>query len=1522
MNRFLLQILFLFLLVLSPAFAEAQLSANFTADVVAGCSPLVVNFHNTTTPMSGTTFDWYGVGTGVLHLTDVSGSYIAPGTYVVTLTAHNGSSSSSHSVTITVYPAPTVSFFANDTTICPGTAVTFTSTSVSGVPGPVTCTWNFGDGSAGSGSTATHTYTAPGTYNVTLSVTNSDGCVSSLTKIGYMTVYTPPVPNFSASATYFCHPPGHVVFTNATTGFGPLSYIWRFGDGSAPSPLLGPTHDYTSPGAYTVTLVATDGHGCTDSLVAPAYINVSNLAAHFTFPSSACVNTPVTFPNTSSTHLTSSWNFGDGHTSSADTGVNIFSTPGTFTVTLIISDGGSCFDTVSHTITINPGPVATFTITPAHACPPPVSVSFAATVPPGTMVSWLYGDGTSGAGTSTSHFYTHRGVDTIRMICVGATGCIDTVTQLDTLYDIQHWITATPYSGCYPLPVNFSSYQITYEPDTTAPPIPYPFPVTSYSWDFGDGSAPSSLATPSHTYTAVGTYTAVLTFVTSNGCTFHDTTTILVGSPPVATFTATPLHQCYRNNGVTLVATVVSGPIDSFVWLFSDGGGLSSPITSGFYHFTHPGIFTATLTPYYHGCPGPPFVLGSTFIIDSPMAAISDSVYCVPARRVLFRDMSLGDDTHVWIFGDGATSTLDNPIHDYPLPTLYTVTLATYNITSGCRDTAVVHINLTKPTVSFVAIDSAVCKDSIVKFVSTVTGGTVLNYAWHMSAKSADSSQPTSIDTFHVPGIYTITLITQDQNLCFDTTVKANYVLIAHPVPHFTVSPTVGCWPLTTVFTDASTDVTGTFFTNFLWTFGDGGTASVSSPSVSHTFTSAGTFTTKEIVTDNIGCKDSITQTLVTVYRPTATFSASSTHLCKWDSTLFNNLSTGIVSSLWFFGDGVTSSVTSPWHTYTATGSYTVKLVVTDVHGCTDTATAVNYISITQPHASFYMSDSVSICPPLSVVFNNTSTGGSLYSWSLGGGAVSALFSPTNLYTSTGYDTIRLIVTDMYGCHDTAYGHVNIFGYAGAFSYSPLTGCAPLLVHFNASTINVPNIIWDFADGHTSAVSYTDTISHIYSVPGGYVPKLILSDNTGCQNSSIGLDTIKVDAIYPKITTFPDPVCVGDTFFFIDSSYSYWSSIVNRLWTFNGVTSTLDSPSFYISVVGTYPVTIALADGWGCTDTMTQDIHVYDLPVITASADTIICVGDAATLTGYGGLSYTWSPPGTLGCVNCNPASASPTVVTTYTVVGKDIHGCKNWDTVTVLLRTHTFGHAAGDTEICAGMPIPLFDSGGTKYNWIPAAGLNDPHLPDPVATPTVTTNYMVIVQLAGCIPDTNYVNVIVHPFPTVDAGPDQRVVEGASAQLGATGRYIHTYKWDDPQSLNCDTCANPVATVSVTTTYTVTVASDFGCKSSDTVTVRIFCDKSQIFLPNSFTPNNDGQNDVFYPRGTGVSVVKSFRIYNRWGQMLFERSNINLNDASNAWDGWFEGDPPRADVFVYVVEAICETGEPIFIKGDVTIIR
>lgn len=1521
----------LLLICCLSVFSAKAVTSSFIADATSGCAPLVVHFTNTST--GATTYFW-DLGNGTTStLKDVSGTYLTPGTYIVKLVATGGGTSVTYTMTITVHPLPTVSFFADKTAVCPGSPVTFTSTSSGGVPGPMTYTWNFGDGFLGSGTPATHTYLTPGFYKVTLSVTNATGCSNVLSIPSFIQVYNKPLVNFAVSTSHFCSPPGAAVFTNLTTGKATLTYAWSFGDGGT-SLVTNPSHTYAAVGTYAVKLVAKDGNGCMDSLNIPGFITVADLKASFTSVSSICEGSTVSFTNTTTApYTTSNWDFGDGGTSTVTNPTHIYTTtsPTPYTVRLIVFDG-YCYDTAYHTVKVNAGPAATMIQTPLQPCPPPVSIGLKSSLT-GTTVNWIFGDGTTGTGSPVTHTFPHRGVDTIKMISIDpATGCRDTVIRIDTLYDMDLTIIDTPW-GCKPLKVHFDVTALTHAPDTLAPAHPYPFPIVSYTWGFGDGSPVTTGPPPfTHTYTAVGVYKTWVTVTTSNGCTFTDTGEVRVGVPPTVSAVIFPKRVCFHHE-INIPIKVLTGIADDYFWDFGPPTGMLEHKNDSLHmYFPIPGFFTCTVYASYNGCMSPPFVLTDTMIVDSPQAKIGIKYACKPRNVVNFTNNSLGADTYEWIFGDGtSTSTVMHPSHTYPTLGKYTVKLATYNKKSGCRDTATEEIDLTPPVIDYTADRTSVCRDEIIRITPFQVSGPPIRYFdwWLGGVHFTDTFhvKPITtifIDTYFVTGRYSPMLVVLDNLGCLDTLIKKDYLTVAKPVAKFTVSPPSGCRSLLVTFKDVSTDVSGVALTNFNWTFGDGATASVSTPTTTHIYTANGSYSVDEIVTDAIGCKDTAHFTPIVVTRPVALFSVSNPAPCAYDSIYFVNSSIDMASAFWDFGDGTTSTAISTWHVYKTAGSFTVTLVVKDVNGCTDTLRKINYINISKPTASFHMSDSFSVCPPLTVVFYNTSGSGAIsYSWSFGDGNTSAAIYPSDLYVKTGHYIVTLVATDGNGCVDTAHGAVDIFGYAGAFTYTPLKGCAPLSVHFKSNFTNVFSYIWDFADGITSAPSGVDNIDHVYTNPGAYVPKLILSDNTGCQNSSMGLDTIKVNAIYPGFTTDPSPACEKGVFYFKDTSHSYYAKVNSWFWTFNGSdTSSLMSPTNTYTLAGTYPATLIVTDDWGCSATVNSTVVVSPPPHIIASPDTVVCLGDGGTLTGYGGVSYTWEPASLVSCTNCNPTLGIPKVVTTFTVTGKDKNGCTNTDTVTLRLKYKTVSAAYGDTTVCYGVIVPLLDSGATKFTWLPEAGLSDPTIANPMASPDTTTNYMIIAQLGSCIPDTNFVKVTVYPVPLVDAGPDQTMVAGMSADIKASGSGIYSVSWGNDSTLSCNTCLTPKATPFVTTAYVITVTSEFGCPNSDTVAIHLYCDKSQIFVPNTFTPNGDGQNDVFYPRGRGISMVKSFRIYNRWGQLLFERSNIQLNDATNAWDGSFQGDLPRPDVYVYALEAVCDAGDEVNLKGDVTIIR
>jgi gliding motility-associated-like protein len=333
-------------------------------------------------------------------------------------------------------------------------------------------------------------------------------------------------------------------------------------------------------------------------------------------------------------------------------------------------------------------------------------------------------------------------------------------------------------------------------------------------------------------------------------------------------------------------------------------------------------------------------------------------------------------------------------------------------------------------------------------------------------------------------------------------------------------------------------------------------------------------------------------------------------------------------------------------------------------------------------------------------------------------------------------------------------------------------------------------------------------------------------------------------------------------------------------------------------------------------------VEIHELPDISAGADTVICLQDAAQLMGSGGISYIWSPADALSCTHCPNPLASPKVKTEYTVIGTDVHQCSDTDRVVVSLKTKVESIAGKGGEICEDETITLTASGAHHYEWSPAYLLDNSKLREPVASPRSNTKFMVVAFEGSCIPDTNFVEVIVHPKPTVKASGGTTIIAGSETPLNAEGSAIQSFLWTPSGTLDCYDCPAPLAKPIRTTTYTVIATTAFGCSDSDKVTIRVLCDNSQLFIPNTFTPNNDGQNDVFYPRGVGFDKLRAFRIFNRWGEIVFEKRDFPLNDKGSGWDGTFRGRELPPDVFMYTVEVDCEGGETMLWKGDVTIIR
>jgi PKD repeat protein len=1405
---------FVFLFCLWQPFIAKAVVAAFTVDNASGCTPLIVHFANTST--DATSYSWNLGNSTTTSVSDPSASYVTAGTYTVTLTAFNGASSSTYSMVITVYPLPTVNFSANFTTRCPGFPVTFTNSSIGGTPGAVSYTWNFGDGSTSTINSPVYAHPSPGFYNITLFATNSRGCFNSLTKPSYIHVFDPPIVNFTGSGTYICEAPSVVAFSNTSSGAAPLSYNWSFGDGAAASASFAPSHNYTMAGSYNVRLRVTDGNGCVDSLFNPGYVYVGNLTASFSSVSGVCEGTAVDFANTSSPHILRDWDFGDGFTSTDEFANHVYTAPGTYNVRLIVNDG-SCLDTVIHPITVHPIPSASFTVTPTIPCPTPVTLQYAATISPGSVATWKFLDDAVGTGTIINHTYNvgHSGtrIDTVVLTVTSSFGCIKVLERKDTTLLFMLSVEPSAKAGCAPLTTTMvpAANAVSYNPLTDEEiNVPFPYVISGYTWKYGDGSPITT--SPTHTYTAAGVYNATCTATTTIGCTAVKIFQILVGVPPVFTCTAVPTHICAGKR--VDFTSAGSSNLNSYLWDYGDGitdSGTSFSLTSHLY--MNPGKDTVKAKGYYNGCPSPEIKI--PILIDSPNAVPSFANACIPRNAVIFGDGSLGADSRLWIFGDGDTSSLPIVTHNFPALLNYTVLLTTYNIASGCRDTVGTEVKLAPPFMYFFSPDTSVCINEDVTFAAVVIGPpAAIEYHWYVDGVLAMNT-PSDVTSFpiHTQGLHDITLVILDDRGCFDTFSRYNYILTGNPIASFTASADSGCAPLLVNFPNASTGIPGCGLVSYTWDFGDGNPPVVlTTPLSSHTFTAAGTYSVSLTVTDNMGCVHTNSPLVpVKVFRPHAAFYADFNNVCMGEAVHFNNISASIVSSFWIFGDGNTSSAVSPYHTYTTSGVYTIKLVVTDSHGCNDTATLLNYIYVApSPHASFTLSDTFAVCPPLNVNFTNTSTGAATYNWNFGNSTSSVAINPSSPYITPGYYTVRLVASNLIGCRDTTYRHVNIFGYTGAFSYTPVSGCMPLPVHFSASLGSFASLVWDFGDGVTSSLALSDTISHTYPSQGFYVPKLILTDTTGCINFSIGSDTIKVDKVMPNFRITPNPVCEGSVTVFSDSSYATFSPPSSWAWSFGGgATGTGATPSYTFTLAGTHVVTLSVTNGNGCTATVTKSVHVNSIPATIAGVRSV-CLGYNTTLSNSS-PSGTWSSsaPGIAGISSTGVVSGNSvgTATITYTLSA----GCISTAVVTVYAVP---GAISGANDVCEGGTTTFTNltTGGVWTSGSPAiATVNSAGLVTGVLSGTAAITYTLG---SGCNVNKS---ITVNATPTPIAGITS-VCKNATTTLyeSLTGG---TWSSGNPSTASIDAGGN-VTGVNAGTAG-ITYAFSTGCKATTVVTVN-----------------------------------------------------------------------------------------------------
>jgi gliding motility-associated-like protein len=375
----------------------------------------------------------------------------------------------------------------------------------------------------------------------------------------------------------------------------------------------------------------------------------------------------------------------------------------------------------------------------------------------------------------------------------------------------------------------------------------------------------------------------------------------------------------------------------------------------------------------------------------------------------------------------------------------------------------------------------------------------------------------------------------------------------------------------------------------------------------------------------------------------------------------------------------------------------------------------------------------------------------------------------------------------------------------------------------------------------------------------------------------------------------------------------------------NGETLVLNPAPPKLNIIN---VVVIPFNGFGCSDTLQAAIYPI-LPLANAGPDTITCPGRPLIIgaPAVNGFTYVWSPSKYLSdSLVAQPVGKPPGPAAYVVTVTSTESGCIDKDTVNIAVFQPIEVTVSPDQTICEGEKVNLQAAGAAvTYAWSPALGLNRANVANPVAAPKTTTTYQVVgFDGHQCFTDTGFIKVLVNPKPRVNVGPDVSMATGSTYSFNPSTQYgpIVSWQWAPVDDLSCTTCSTPVVAIKKNMTYRATVTNEFGCVGIDSMNIKTFCEQTQVFIPNAFTPDGDGVNDVLLVRGKGISRVRSFRVFSRWGELVFEKTNFQPNDPAFGWDGRIRGATGPSEVYVFIADVICENDLINTYKGNVTLLK
>ncbi|MEO1413528.1 MAG: PKD domain-containing protein, partial [Bacteroidota bacterium] len=781
-------------------------TADFSADNVSGCAPLVVQFNNLSS-LNATNYSWSfpGGDPSTSTLENPVVTYNTAGTYDVVLTVSNAAGSDMVSLSnyITVDDVPSIGFSSSVN----GTTVDFTNTTTNAT----TYSWDFGDGNGSTDVNPTHIYAMDGSYTVVLTATNACGTVMLMDNVN---IGTAPNAGAMASLRSGCAPLV-VQFTDQSSS-NTTAWSWSFPGGDpSTSTLENPVVTYNTAGTYDVMLTVSNSTG-TDMLTLSNYITVDDVPS-VGFGSSAN-GAVVNFTNSSTNATTYSWDFGDGNGSMAANPTHTYAMDGTYTVTLTATNNcGSVMTT--ETVTIITPPTAGFSADNQSGCAP-LTVQFSdQSSSNATAWSWSFPGGTPATSTEQNPTVTYNdgGTYNVSLTVSNAAG-MDISTQTS-------YITVAPQ----PSP-SFTALRNDFTVNFTNTSSD----ATSYSWDFGDGNGSMDI-NPVHTYAMEGTYTVVLTATNDCGVqTSSQSVEIVLG--PLAGFSADQTEGCAPLT--VQFSDQSSGDVTTWSWSFPGGNPSTSTDQNPTVVYDTPGSYSVMLE--IETLTGSNMLVQNGFItvLSAPSPAFNTDI---SGGTVDFINNSSNATTYSWDFGDGNGSMDANPTHTYAMDGTYTVTLTATN-ECGPETISQTIVIVTPPTAGFSSDVVEGCAPLLVEF-SDESSSNATSWSWSFpGGVPATSTDQNPKVEFPNSGNYTVTL--EVTNSAGSNSIsQINYItVLAAPTASFS-----------SVVSDNQVSFTNLSSggDSYLWEFGDGNSSTEVNPT--HVYTMSGTYPVTLTVTNECG---------------------------------------------------------------------------------------------------------------------------------------------------------------------------------------------------------------------------------------------------------------------------------------------------------------------------------------------------------------------------------------------------------------------------------------------------------------------------------------------------------------------------------------------------------------------------------------------------------------------------------------------------------------------------------------------